>query len=327
MRQGIYRGYCYIRGRTQLTPIGSSNAQAIPDFKGDRTNKIHSGHWCWLPDQIALPASPTAWMTARGFAGNHVLQYTEATDYKVISINHGIGSNRTTNVTDMVTGTLPSIKAAITAGDIDPFIAVWPQGMDPSDSNNIDLWGNDAFDGSYPFRTMYRRELIPIIPEITRAARGAANHAVMGFSRGAMVTAGLRAEFDTTFAAAYVSMGGPRMTGDFPSTLSYFNTFSANEKTKCFNNVEATCVARSPITSSGLGLFDQFGDGVAPFRCVKSANDATTLNSMNQFDTRLTASGITHLFIDLSTPTHSASSYFTTDSGDSFAWIQSAAGW
>jgi hypothetical protein len=309
----------------QLAPPGDGSAQVLADFVGATTGKTHSGNRLWLPDQVAMPGSPTAWMTARGIAGGATLQYSQVQSCKMLVLHHGIGNNRATNVSDAVNGSLTQIKAAITAGQIDPMVVLWPQGMDPADTNNVDLWGNDAADGSYPFKTMKAVELYPRIPLITVAESGAANRAIMGFSRGGMVTACERAEYDTAIAACFATMGAPRTTGDFTSALAYYNNFSANEKLKCFNNVQNTCTARSPITASGtppMGLFNQFGNGSAPFRLVKSANDSTTLNSMNQFDTRLTALGITHLFIDLATPTHSLSSYMTADAGATLAWIQ-----
>lgn len=311
---------------TQLEPPGDGSAQIIADFVGDETGETHKGHRIWLPDNITLPASPTAWMIARGFSGGHVLQYEEAGDYKLLIFHHGVGNDRSTSVSNGVTGTLTAIKSAITAGQIDPLIVLYPQGMDPDDTLNIDLWGNNAADGSYPFETMIIDELIPRMPLVTRAASGASNRAMWGFSRGGMVTGSYRAIYNT-YCAAWVTMGSPRLTGDFPNTGSYFNTFSTNEKLKCFNNDQNVCVARSPITSTGLGLFDQHGNGTAPYRLVKSTGDTTTNNSMNQYNTRLTAKGVTFTQTDLTTPGHVLADYMTADAGATLAWIKSVAGW
>lgn len=311
----------------QLTPPGDGSAQVIPDFTGETTQKVHKGHRIWLPDQVQMPAAPTPWMTARGIAGGATLQYSQVGSCKLLVANHGIGNDRATNVSSMATGCLQQIKTAITAGQIDPLVVVFPQGMDPDDPGNVDLWGNNAADGSYPFETMLVQELIPRVPLMTVAEAGPANCAMLGFSRGGMVTACMRAIYDVALCAAYAVMGAPRTVGDFPNKLQYFNNFAADEKLKCFGNEQAACVARSAITSDGLGLFDQHGAGTAPLRLVKSSADLITIPPMNQLHTRLTASGIAHAFVDVGTALHSVRAYFNADAGATLAWIRQQAGW
>lgn len=300
----------------------SSTAALLPDRRGAY---FHSGDYLWQPDGISLPASPTPWMARHGFAGGSTLDFTKVRRCKLLVWHHGISNSRATAVTNSATnaqGVIPFVKALITAGTIDPCAVLFMQGMDPADASEVDLWGNDAPDGAYPFKSR-AIEQINWIAQIAPVSPDPADRAIAGFSRGCHVAMCQAAEYGTLLAARYVGFGGPRMVGDWPDENTYWGNFAADEKARCFADSQAAALARAPISSNGKGLFNAHSANRPALRVVRSAGDATTNNPMTQFITRLTALGVTHTAVNLGTATHAiggTTGYLTVDAGASLAW-------
>lgn len=323
MRLGIGLGIGFVGGASlpQLTPPGDSTVQTIPDFTGSNTGHLHTGHLIWLPDALTIDG--------------HTWSYTEQASYPVIYVFCGQGATPTT----MASNTLAQWKTGMTNAQIPPCIIVYPN---TEDSDGEEGWGMNSADGSYPLETMMTVDLPAYIEAHTRAASGAANRVVSGFSKGGYEALRLRAKLGAGFAAAYVVAGAPRLDADFPTAAATYANWTAAEKAKLFNNDSAISQAQSPVAHTALtGLFNVYGNnaggaGAAPLLMLESdPGDTTASNSMNNMiNTRLAAVSVSFDTVNLDdathTPTHSPSLYWTSwveQATTNMSWITTNTGW
>jgi S-formylglutathione hydrolase FrmB len=222
------------------------------------------------------------------------------------------GKNATSTQFNGTVSTL--LNDAITAAQIRSSILVMP--------NTGNTWGANAFDYTTPREDQIMRGLVPWVDAHTRSG-GDSMRLATGFSMGCFTALRLALKYPDKFKGV-CGYAGPNLDAD-----SNNNWGSADNPdfVAIWNASVALLRPDSPCSTTG-------GNGIAerqkvvlqqknyPIRLVKSAADATSLGSMNNFDSRLTALSITHTFVDLATPTHNMGEYYTTDAGNGFAFLE-----
>lgn len=284
---------------TQLVPPGTGAHQVL-SFTGPITGVSQTTHEVWLPDQITMPGG-----------GTHT--YGMFPSYGTVMLQHGKGAN----AAGMRTATLQRLKDAITAGQIPPVIAIFPNA-----GNN---WYCDAFDGSVRMETQVFLELLLYVEARTRAFGCGKKRAIMGFSMGGWGALHLGLKYRQSFAAI-CAYGAPNLDADSNNNWAGSD---ATDYAAIFNSSPTILRPQSPCaTVGGNGLVEaktaELIEAAHPIRIVKSAADSVSLASLNNFDARLTARGIAHTFVDLVTPTHNVGQYFTADAGAGFAFVSAA---
>lgn len=294
----------------QLAPTPTSAAQLIPDLRGPKTGYIISRWRVWLPDGVAMPDG-SAW------------RYSNKAEYPVLSVHGGQGSTPSSTETNV----LPTVKLAITAGQIPPCIVVMPDMRDPAPfAGTTETWGMNCGDGSYQYEDIIRYDLPEILRRTTRTRAQPARTAAFGFSGGAFQVLRRRMKFNGADAAVYVVADGPRLDADLGGAGAAYNNWTATERAKIFAGNQKYCQNQCPFSSTdGVGLFNTFGAGAAPLLMLRSdpggGAPATQANSMNNAITRLTNGGIAFTSLNLDnagfTPSHVLSQFMD-------AWIAEA---
>ncbi|HXJ47942.1 MAG TPA: alpha/beta hydrolase-fold protein, partial [Candidatus Acidoferrum sp.] len=229
--------------------------------------------------------------------------------YPVIYGFHGKGSTSTA----FNTAVTPRLVDAINAAQIPESILVMP--------SIGDFWYADAFDFSTPRETQIIKELIPHIDAHTLSG-GARKRLITGFSMGCFGSMRLAFKYPEMFRGI-ASYAGPNMDADSNNS---WGTSDAGDFANVWNSSQAALRPASPCATTGNnGLAETYQVKLQsmnyPIRIGKSAADNVSLASMNNFDSRLTSLGITHTFVDLATPTHNISLYYTADAGAGFAFL------
>jgi hypothetical protein len=309
----------------QLEPPGNSTAQTIANFTGSNSGHLHSGHMIWLPD--AFTVSGSTW------------NYEEHSEYPVIIMRGGTGSTPTSTFSS----TLATFKAAMTAGTIVPSIIVSPSLIDPADE--IEGWGMNCADGSFPLEDMMRLDLPAFLRNHTRAAATPATIVEIGFSKGGFEVLRMRAKFGSSHAAAFIVIDAPRLDADLGGAAASYATFTSNgtggagaQQAKLFGSNSAVCQAQSPFaTTAGTGLFNVLGAnagglGAAPLLMLRAdpggGSPATNAAAMNNAATRLTNASVTFTNVNLDnaghTPSHNLGQFmaaWAAETTNGLAWI------
>ena len=288
-----------------FSPLASGAAQLIPDFRGAKTGYRSSRWRLWLPDNVPMPDGST-W------------RYSFKANYPVLRFRGGAASTPQGNEND----TLPTIKAAITAGQIPPCIAIYPDMRDPAPyAGTAETWGMNCANGTYPYEDVIQYDMPELLRARCRTLARPEDFADVGFSAGGMQVLRSRAKFDTKGAKVHVVLGAPRLDADLGGAGAAYNNWTAAEKTKIFNDSQQWCQRQIPISSSaGIGLFNTVGAGIAPLLMLESdPGDATAANSMNNaINTRLPALSVAFTTVNLDnaghTPTHNLALYMA-------AWV------
>lgn len=265
-------------------PASGTNGTAWT-IRGGITGKTSTGHY-WTPDS-----------------------YTRSGQrYPIILGLHGKGASSSTTMTSM----LPHLKTAITAGSIRECILVAPSiGA---------LWYANSFNGGTPTETQIIRE---VLPYFERATRWDGKRAITGFSMGCFGATRLMVKYPDLFRAL-VGHGGPNMDADANNN---WGAGDAADFAAVWNSSATLLRPDSPIsTTGGNGLYQNYVTAITSrnkrLRFTKSASDAVTEASMDGFDSALTSLGITHTYVDLSTPTHNMGLYYTADGNNCWAFLE-----
>jgi S-formylglutathione hydrolase FrmB len=253
--------------------------------------KVNSGHY-WTPAGYDPAASIS---------------------YPILYFLHGKSSNSAATMSSVK----PHLETAITALQIRKVILVAP-----SVGNT---WYANSFDGNTPIEDQLIYEVIPWADEVFPSL-GPAKRIIAGFSMGMFGAIRLSFKYLNYFRAV-LGYAGPNHDADSNNAwgagdLGDFNTI--------FGTLAylRTC---SPMASIGLNGIAQVNTAAIiaralPTRIVKSAADAASLGSLNNFNTMLGNLGIARTFVDLITPTHNPGLYLTADAGAGFAFLESNLG-
>lgn len=271
----------------------------------------------WLAGQLAASA---AGGTAYSFTGptgqSNTGHYwtptgynpTGGTEYPIVYALHGkLGTSGTT-----MTNVLPRLKDAITALQIRNCIMVAP--------SVGDTWYANSFDGATPRESQFMTDLVPYFDTHLRSNK---RRVLTGFSMGCFGALRLAFKYLGRFRAVY-GLAGPNLDAD--SNNAWAGSDASNYAA-VWNSTLSLLRPDSPCaTVGGNGIAETYAAQIIaasfPIRLVKSAADSASLASLNNFDSRLTSLGIAHTFVDLVTPTHSVSQYYTADAGAGFAFLE-----
>ncbi len=299
----------------QLAPPGDSSVQSIAPYLGSVTGHLHYGELIWLPDNITVNGS--------------TFRYADQVSYPWMMFQSGQDAFPTTTSA----ATIPSIKAAITAGQIPPMIVIYSYTYDENvlPAPGLQAWGCNTVDGSFPLEDMLTQDVLQWMPQHTKARDTVGQRGLMGFSKGGFETLHMRAKFGISKWACYVTLGAPRLDCDFPTVAARYADWNAAQKTAIFGDNSVICQKQCPFASiDNVGIFNVLGGnagglGSAPLYMIKSTGDTTTASSMTNAISKLTAAGIAFDTVDLVTPTHNVGEYFVAwqalSGGQNLSWI------
>ncbi len=262
-----------------------------------------------------------------------------ATTYPIILAMHGKGGTSSTTNSQFI----PELEDAIAAAQIRKCIVVMPDA-------NID-WGTDSFDGTSKGETKIIDDVIPYFLLHTRS-----NGTVVGtgFSMGGWSITVLAMRNIGRFAAVW-GCGCPNMDSNPVSgnannwrwVNSVFSDLGANDTDDVQviwgptgtggeqTTTLAALTAASPLATATGGALANLNSAAIisglPLMYCKSAADAVSLTSLNAMTTGYSALSIPHIFVDLATPVHSATTFYaaaqatsSVGAGNGFMWFENA---
>ena len=154
--------------------------------------------------------------------------------YPLVISLHGIGGTATGRANQVV----PTLDAAIVAGNVQPMIYVFPDGQTDS------FWG-DAFDGHKQAYSNVINEILPYVEANYRTIADRDHRAMEGFSMGGFGAAMYTAKHTALFSAV-VEYGGAL------SKWQDLVNFNGSVAASMYNNVEANFVPYSLWDQTGL---------------------------------------------------------------------------
>jgi enterochelin esterase-like enzyme len=229
-------------------------------------------------------------------------QASGSQSYPVVYSLHGIGGTAPNRANQLV----PTLDAAIVAGDVPPMIWVFPDGQ-------TDSFYGDAFDGSKRVYSNIIGEVIPYVDANYRTVAAREGRAMEGFSMGGFGAAMYAAKHPELFSAVAESGGA---LSDWP-TLTQFNAAVAENM---YDTVEANW-----LPYSLWDLSAQNAAALAQLNYLMVVGDADPLEQGNiRFRNHLNSLGVFPEFHILPGIPHAGGAYFNEGTvlqflGDHFA--------